>query len=68
MKLIKENWTTCPKVQAVITLQKVGLRTHNRQSPGSAKGTRPAQPGCGSNHSNSRTVFGKLVRINLRGR
>lgn len=50
MKLIKENWTSCPKVQAVITPRKAGLRVSSRQSAGSAKGVRPAGQGIGSGH------------------
>ena len=39
MKLIKENWTSCPKVQAAIMLKKAGLRLSSRQVTGFSGGT-----------------------------
>lgn len=39
MKLIKENWTSCPKVQAAIMLKKAGFRLSSWQVTGFSTGT-----------------------------
>lgn len=39
MKLIKENWTTRPRVQTELMLKKAGPGTRGPQAPGSAEGT-----------------------------
>lgn len=48
MKLIKENWTSCPKVQAAIRLKKAGLRLGSRQVTGFSRGTGAGPAGVGT--------------------